>query len=306
MMSSDSDGDVGRYVSVLSPVYNSGPWLEGCIASVERQATVREHLIQDGMSTDCTEAVLSQGHPLVSAERVHDAGQSDALNRALARSSGSWTSWLNADERYVPGGLDRLLGEAVSQNADVTYGDLIRVDVEGRVLRFVCGYPFRGEVLRNRGVIVPSASSLIRRTRLSDDVRWDPKLRTVMDWDLYLNLLRSGAIFHYVRWPIATFAVHPGQVTHGLSDRTSREHTQVRDRYGIPSQGSRVRLRLLAGDVEHRALKALSGAVRLERLTARFAGQLLVESDGTFVNNTWAEIQSMYEDFTRGRRKRLS
>ncbi len=69
------------------PSYNCGPFLRTAITSVlSNNSPTLELLIQDGQSTDETmEVVASCTDPRLSLVSEPDAGQSDAVNRAIER-----------------------------------------------------------------------------------------------------------------------------------------------------------------------------------------------------------------------------
>lgn len=58
-----------------------------------------------------------------------DRGMYDAINRGLARSSGEICAWLNCDEQYLPGTLEKVAKIfSESPNLDVLLGDALLVD----------------------------------------------------------------------------------------------------------------------------------------------------------------------------------
>jgi len=78
-------------VSVVTPSYGYAHYLRDAIESVAEQRGVTvEHVIQDGASTDGTVELLRELDDLVDWTSEPDEGQSDALNRAFALSSGRW------------------------------------------------------------------------------------------------------------------------------------------------------------------------------------------------------------------------
>jgi Glycosyl transferase family 2 len=218
-------------VSVLTPSYGYGRFIADSIESVLRQDGLTiEHIIQDGASQDETLDVLRSFEGRVHWTSEPDQGQSDALNRALTKASGRWVAWLNADEYYLPGGLKALVDEAERSGADVIFGDAVEVNEGGRLLQLRPEHPFASTILRNYGPY-PNTVSLIVRRALLDETPWDPTLKVVMDWDLYLGLLRKGASFRHVPYPVGAYRRHEGQASAGPG---SRETTIVRQRYGIP------------------------------------------------------------------------
>jgi glycosyltransferase involved in cell wall biosynthesis len=219
-------------VSVLTPSYEYGRFIADGIESVIQQQGLRlQHIIQDAGSGDETLEVLRSFGDRVEWASETDMGQSDGLNRALAKAAGDWVAWLNADEYYLPDGLRVLVEEGERSGADVVYGDCVTVDRDGRVIGLRPQHPFSRLILRLYGPFPESVSLIIRRTSLGGDP-WDPSLRTVMDWDLYLGLAAEGASFHYVPYPIGAFRQHEGQA----SDKSGRPETRyIRERYAIPT-----------------------------------------------------------------------
>lgn len=98
-------GQEKSLISVLTPTYNYGRFLQDCIDSVTQQLDPAvEHIVVNGDSDDATVSILRENERLgLSWLSEPDDGQSDALSKAAKLSSGEWLGWLNADEFYLPG-----------------------------------------------------------------------------------------------------------------------------------------------------------------------------------------------------------
>ena len=93
-------------ISIITPSYNQGRYIEATILSVLNQEYPDlEHIIVDGGSTDDTLAVLSH-YPHLTVISEPDHGQAEAVNKGLRRASGEIIGWLNSDDTYYPGALD--------------------------------------------------------------------------------------------------------------------------------------------------------------------------------------------------------
>lgn len=251
-------------VSVLTPSYGYGRFIADSIESVIRQDGMRiEHIVQDGGSEDETLDVLRSFGDHIVWTSEPDQGQSDALNKALAKATGRWVAWLNADEYYLPGGLARLIHEGDRSGADVVYGDAIDVDHEGKLIRLRAQHPFSPLILRWYGTF-PSVSFIVRRDVLGQHP-WDPAIRVVMDWELFLGLLRKGAAFRHLAYPVGAYRRHEDQVSVGPG---SRETTEVRERYGIPTP----RVYRRSGTALHRLYKLVAGTYVRQLRARRFRG----------------------------------
>ena len=271
-------------ISVLTPSYGYGRYIEDAIESVRRQdGVVVEHIVQDGGSNDGTVDLLRRFDGLVWTSEP-DRGQSDALNKALAKATGRWIGWLNADEFYLPRSLAVLIRHAERVGADVVYGDCIFVDADGRFERLLPGHRFSGKVLREYGCYIGSCALAIRRLIL-DDAPWDPSLERIMDWDLYLRLLRRGARFSHVAYPAGAFRRHSQSVTL-TPPESDEEWNEVASRNGLPKDAAGRQRASRLGTWLHPFYKAVEGAYLREwrahslrgRDTRWFAGRQAEEA----------------------------
>lgn len=90
-------------ISVLTPSYNSGEFIERAIKSVIAQDYENwEHIIIDGKSTDRTIEVLKK-YSHIKWKSEKDRGQSDAMNKAFKCATGDLIVYLNADDEIASG-----------------------------------------------------------------------------------------------------------------------------------------------------------------------------------------------------------
>ena len=252
-------------VSVLTPSYGYGRFIADSIESVIHQQGLRvQHIVQDAGSDDDTLDVLRSFGDRVEWTSERDLGQSDGLNKALAKATGDWVAWLNADEYYLPDGLRFLVEEGERHGADVVYGDCVTVDRDGRMIGLRPQHPFSPLILRLFGPFPASVSMIIRRSMLGEDP-WDTSLRVVMDWDLYLRLASKGASFRYVAYPVGAFRLHADQAS---AQPGTPETSDVRERHRIPS----ARWYRKAGAALHRIRKLGAGSYGRQLRAKSFRG----------------------------------
>ena len=257
--------------SVLTPSYNYARFIGDALASTADQSIGIEHVVVDGASTDETVDVLAAAdHGRLRWRSEPDRGQSDALNKAFALSSGDWIGWLNADEFYLPGAFEAVAAAiARAPDVDVVVGSAVFVDADARFERLLCHHRFSAAVLRAYGCYLLSSSVFIRRSALPAEP-WDVDLRTVMDWDLFLALANAGCRFATIEQPLSAFRVHAEQVTAVPMRADDPELQRVRSRWNIPEGAARRHF----GRAQHAALRVVDGCYREEmRARRRFARQ---------------------------------
>jgi len=263
-------------LSVLTPSYNYGHFLDDAAQSIAAQGVPVQWVIQDAGSTDSTPDVAARTDSdavVVDYRSEPDAGQSDALNRALQRSNGDWIGWLNADEFYLEGVFEEV-ARAVSKypDADVIFGDSVLVDEGGRYLRRRPSHAPSRAVLRWAGCYISSCAVFVRSEALRE-MGWDTNFRRVMDWDLWLRLEANGAHFQYIPTSLAAFRIHDAQVTNAPESVDAEEFVRFRRKHGMPEAGVPAWQRV-AGRGMHIGLKIVDGAyVRQLRGRLSFRGQ---------------------------------
>ena len=92
-------------ISIITPSLNQGAYLERTVRSVVDQGYPDlEYIVVDGGSTDESVSILERYDDRIAywvSER--DSGQAHAINKGLARATGSIVAYINSDDYYLPG-----------------------------------------------------------------------------------------------------------------------------------------------------------------------------------------------------------
>jgi len=207
-------------VSIVTPSYNQSEFLEATIRSVlEQDYPNIEYIICDGGSTDGSVNLIHKYADRLAwwcSER--DGGQSDAINKGLARARGSIIGWLNSDDTLLPGCVStvvRAFGE--NPNAGLVFGGLEIIDEAGDVTGLFGRRPYTFADQLTHRMIIPQPSSFWRSSvaRAVGPVRSD--LHFTMDFEYWI---RIGRRFSIVQIPetLAQFrvsSVNKGAVQRG-------------------------------------------------------------------------------------------
>jgi glycosyltransferase involved in cell wall biosynthesis len=205
-------------VSIVTPSFNSGPFLRDCIESVLSQDYPNiEYIIMDGGSTDETAAILQRYRARIA--RIHSApdfGQGQALNRGLSGSKGEILAFLNADDAYLPGAVGQAVRAfAAHPGADVIYGNAYHVGADGSTIAPYPTQDFDREALR-RSCYICQPAAFVRREAFERAGAMNPALHYVLDYDLWLRCAAFGT-FVRIEPFLAKSRVHAGSKS--VSDR---------------------------------------------------------------------------------------
>jgi glycosyltransferase involved in cell wall biosynthesis len=228
-------------ISVVMPSLNSGRYIGEAIQSVLNQEhSELELVIQDGDSSDGTHDIVhSFDDSRISWVSEPDSGQSDALNRAIRRSSGEWILWLNADDRLSKRAFAQILPHLSRAECHLVHGDFGMIDADGRIVkRYACS-PLTVERLLRSGAYVFSASVFVHQELVREVGDFDPQLDFCMDYDWLLRLAKASDA-HYEPGIVALLRDHAESKGRTRPWGFWREHWTVRRRHGASLPSSAV------------------------------------------------------------------
>jgi len=183
-------------VSVITPSFQNSEWLKLCVESVADQGqALQEHIVQDSCSTDGTADWLKK-EPRVRAFFEKDQGMYDAVNRGFRRAQGEILAYLNCDEQYLPGALEKVVEFfAKHPEVDVCVADTVIVDERGSYRCHKLGLiPGKLGIWVRFPVI--TASFFLRASSLrSSGLYFDPRWKDYGDIFFVMALLRAGLKF---------------------------------------------------------------------------------------------------------------
>lgn len=185
-------------ISIVTPSYNQGSYIEKTIQSVLNQKyPFIEYIIVDGGSTDNTLKIIKQYENQIDYWiSENDKGQSDAINKGFKIAKGEYVGWLNSDDIYNDYTVEMLV-KNISDEHDLYYGivGIINqydefIDIE----KFIPNLNFLN-LLYGPGTTLQPGSFYSKK--ILEKVGFlNERLNFVMDWDLFLRiLLESKAKF---------------------------------------------------------------------------------------------------------------
>jgi len=211
-------------ISIVTPSYNQGAYLEQTIQSVLGQDHPNiQYMVVDGGSTDgSVEIIRKYSDKLAWWVSERDSGQAEAINKGLKRANGEVVAWLNSDDYYLPGTVSAAM-KIFAQNDDVVmiYGDLLAVDEQGQSINVM---KFRPLSLRDLLCfqIIGQPSVFFRRSALATTGLLDPSYHYLLDHQLWIRLAQHGRILHVDQtWAAARY--HAGAKNRAYAAEFGRE-----------------------------------------------------------------------------------
>lgn len=191
-----SDGKPWPKISIVTPNYNFGQFIENTIRSVLLQGYPNlEYIIIDAASTDNSVEIIKKYEKwLTYWVSETDSGQSQAINKGFAKATGEILAWLNSDDRYLPATLKIVAQSAMAHpNAGAFAGRAQRINLKGKVLleKEVPGLSF--EEILNWHQYLAQSSCFFRRKVWQQCGPLDETLHFQMDFDLWLKIARKSS-----------------------------------------------------------------------------------------------------------------
>jgi glycosyltransferase involved in cell wall biosynthesis len=219
-------------ISLITPSYNHGKYLEETILSViEQDYPNLEYILIDGGSTDGSTEIIKRYHShFYHWESAPDKGQANAINRGFKKSSGEIFGWLNSDDLLKPGALrdiakyflafpkvDFVYGNRIVINEDsVPIGKKDNIVLPKFLLRY--GSPFAQETTFWRRRVWDEAGSL------------NEQFQFCMDYEFYCRIV-SKYRFGYLPKFLGSFRIHSQSKTSKQKEIQKLEDEKIQNMY---------------------------------------------------------------------------
>ena len=233
-------------ISIVTPSYNQGQFLEETIQSVLTQEYPNlEYVVIDGGSSDgSVETIRKYADRLTYWVSEPDQGQYDAINKGFAHTSGEIMAWLNSDDKYAPRAFS-VVGDIFSTYPGVEWitsvhpvswnerGQAVAVDFTGGFSRqsFFKGGNFPGRGSHGRRWIQQESTFWRRSLWERAGGRVDTSLQLAADFELWARFFQQADLYG-VSALLGGFRAHGNQLSVHRRAQYMAESERVLRSYG--------------------------------------------------------------------------
>lgn len=227
-------------VSVVTAVLNGEQFIRETIESVLGQEGdfELEYIIKDGESTDDTLNIIEEYSSQLRLISMKDKSPQDAINQSFEAATGDILCWLNADDTFEKGTLNKVV-KAFQRNPSKSwlYGRCSIMDNEGRqIQKFVTAYKNVLGFSFNRNFLlcenfINQPATFWRRELWGKCMPLSENYKAAWDYELWLKMSLYGSPI-VIRSYLAKFRRHPGSISETQFATQFKEELNIGQNYG--------------------------------------------------------------------------
>jgi glycosyltransferase involved in cell wall biosynthesis len=243
------DGKKWPKISIVTPSYNQGQFLEETIRSVLLQNYPNlEYVIMDGGSADNSVEIIKKYEKHLSywiSEK--DKGQTDAIQRAFEKATGEIIGWINSDDYFMPNALSTVAKEFSKQpDIELLIGGYLVIRASGKKICKYYSFPQSFESLLCAGQLFGQMASFWKRDVFFSVGGLDCTLRFCFDYDLFLRLILKKNP-HGINKILAAYRLHQSSKSSLIWEKVgNKEKIDLQVKCGIQAITERDRATIIS------------------------------------------------------------
>lgn len=231
-----SDSAAWPRISIVTPSYNQGDYIEETIRSVILQGYPNlEYIVMDGGSTDNSVDIIKKYDSYIDYwVSEPDNGQADAIYRGVEMATGEIIAYINSDDIYYPGALYKI-AEKFMQNPTRNWltGKTIFIDELSIPTKDQPTYlPINMFINVYLGNFISQQSTFWKKDFFSLVGGFDRNLQFAFDYELFLKFLDIEKPL-WMDDQLSGFRSHPLSKTSNLQDVCYEETHKINEKYKI-------------------------------------------------------------------------
>ena len=227
-------------VSVVTAVKNGEKFIRQTVESVLSQQGdfELEYIIRDGCSTDKTLDILKEYGDKIIVISEEDGSPQEAINAGMAMATGGISCWLNADDIFLPGTLQKVV-EVFKKCPELgwLYGRCKIIDENDTEIRKlitlyknILGYFYSRNILFCENYINQPAT-FWKMNLWRQVCPLSTKYKAAWDYELWLKMAQVSKAYH-VRKYLASFRRFSGTISETHFEMQFNEELKIAKKYG--------------------------------------------------------------------------
>lgn len=200
-------------ISIVTPSYNQGQYLEDTILSVLGQGYSNlEYMVYDAASTDNSINIIKKYENQLSywvSEK--DKGQADAINKGFTKATGEILMWLNSDDILMPNVLHFIAEQYVEKGDGIYFGNCIhfKENLNGNLYSSGSNVAasYNKIALELADTIIQPSSFWSKNVWIKNGILAD-NFHFGFDWEWFLRAKKNRIPFYSINKPIAIYRIH--------------------------------------------------------------------------------------------------
>ncbi len=224
---------IGHKISIVTPSYNQGQFIERTILSVINQNYPNlEYIVIDGGSTDNTVDIIKKYEDKITywvSEK--DEGQTDAINKGMQKATGDIICWINSDDVLLPRSLS-FIDNYFRENKDVELvnGSVIEINKDDKCLKII--YGIFSKWFAQRGCYNILQPSMVWRYSIMEKIGYLSKdYHACMDLEFLIRAYENNIVIRQVDKTIGAIRVYENTKTALGGDIWINDYKKIEEKY---------------------------------------------------------------------------
>jgi glycosyltransferase involved in cell wall biosynthesis len=200
--------------SIVTISYNQGKYLRECIESVlnQQENADIEYIVVDPGSTDESRKIIKSYKQIIKVFEL-DKGPADGLNKGFQLATGDYFGFINSDDYFLPGAINKIEKEIRRSGASFITGKGY-IKLLNKNYRAVMPTKLSLNNLLLRGSVIFQPSTFFSRDLFKKTGGFNCNNHTCWDYEFYIDLLAKNNIQHHIfDEAIAVFRLHLSSIT---------------------------------------------------------------------------------------------
>ena len=203
-------------VSIITPSYNSAPFIVETIESILSQTYANwELLITDDCSTDNSieiiERYVQQDARIKLFRLTENSGAGICRNHSIREAKGRFIAFCDSDDCWKPEKLEKQLAFMLERDCALSYTSYLVCYEQSRITGIVVGRAKEtyASMQRDDGI---GCLTAVYDTQKVGKI-YMPELRKRQDWGLWLKILEKCGVAYGMKEPLAIYRVRSGSIS---------------------------------------------------------------------------------------------